>query len=79
MSIEGNDTGVGGEITFGILGRDTTLDSHATGLDVLLSETDFLECSATGNADLGLDDIYSCNFFSNCVFDLKKTKGMRGS
>ena len=79
MSIEGNDTSVGGKVTFGILRRDTTLDSHATGLDVLLSETDFLEGGATCNTDLGLDDIYSRNFFSNCVFDLKKTKGTRGS
>ena len=79
MSIEGNDTSVGGKITFRILGRDTTLDSHATGLDVLLSETNFLEGGATGNADLSLDDIYSRNFFSNRVFDLKSTKGMRGS
>mmetsp|Transcript_21330 Transcript_21330/g.51566 ORF Transcript_21330/g.51566 Transcript_21330/m.51566 type:complete len:467 (+) Transcript_21330:783-2183(+) len=70
VTVEGDDSRVGGEVPFGVLGGDAALDGHAAGDDVLLFETDLLEGGATGNADLGLDDVDSGDLFGHGVLDL---------
>ena len=70
MSIEGNDPSVGREVPFGIFRGDATLDGDAARFDVLLLQTDFFEGGTTGNADLGLYDVDSRDFFGDGVFNL---------
>mmetsp|Transcript_13723 Transcript_13723/g.24109 ORF Transcript_13723/g.24109 Transcript_13723/m.24109 type:complete len:299 (-) Transcript_13723:118-1014(-) len=70
MSIEGDDPGVGREVPFGIFRGDATLDGDATGFDVLLFQTNFFEGGTTSDADLGLYDVDSRDFFGDGVFDL---------
>jgi hypothetical protein len=58
------------ELLSRVLSGNAALDSKSTGRNAVLGQSELRKSGASGNLDLGGDDINTSNFFSNGVLDL---------
>lgn len=69
-SVDLNLSGVWSEALSRILGGDAALDSEATGGDSVLCKTKLSKSSASGDLDLGCDNVNAGDLFSDGMLDL---------
>lgn len=69
-SVDFNLSSVRLELLRGVFCCDSALDCETSGGDPVLSQSKLLECGASGNLDLGGNDIDTGDLLGDCVLDL---------
>ena len=69
-TVDLNLASIRGKALGGVLRCDTALEGKASGGDVVLSQAELLEGGASGDLDLGGDDVDAGDFLGDGVLDL---------